>query len=308
MAAGIMQQTVNYDVVNWQGRKLPAGLDMPDKTIFMAPEFPSHFANLIMYPLETDPKQHLNQVAAALGMDAYSLRGRLSGRGYMALKRSPEVKEIASCVQVLNKSGYRARMIKDDTFFRVPAPRRVVGMEWSPNAVQFQLTGDVAPLAIARNEPVFCVLADLDSTRNMATVREKDAAAAPPPAQNFSFRALMDRTRIYHCDIFVPYRWLAVRVVTDRFSFACLGKQATEFSAENLAILLDRLAAFPLNLVWDDRYPETALFGLKAQIERATSEQMGASFGDTDTRVAPFNYYTRFRYILELANSFKCFL
>jgi hypothetical protein len=47
---------------------------------------------------------------------------------------------------------------------------------------------------------------------------------------------------------------------------------------------------------------------MRRQLEAASAaDKLGAKFGDKDNRESPFNFYSRFRYIIELASGFKCF-
>jgi len=300
---------MQIEVINWQGKRLPEGMDQPDKTLFLAREFPMRHANLIVYPLESDPQMHLEPLSALLGLDAYSLRGQLTGRGFMALARSESAEQVAQQAAELNKRGYGTRLLRDNMFFRIPAPRRVSGMTWAADGgASFTTAADAPPIEIPRGEPALAVIGDLAAPRHTARLREKDARAAPhPQGPAFSFKSILDSTRTYHCDLYFPYRWTALRIVTDNFNFTSLGAETETLAALNLAALLDKLAGGPLKLLWDDRFPETAALGMRRQVEAAArAEKIVLSLRE-DIDETQFNYYSRFRYILELAAGFKRF-
>jgi hypothetical protein len=299
---------MQIDVINWQGKRLPEGLDQPDKTLFLAPEFPQQHANLLLYPIEGDPKEHVKKIAGLLGQDEYTLRGQLTGRGFMALMRNQSVAPVAGAAAELNKLGYRTRLLRDNMFFRIPAPRRVSGLTWSDNGVSFTTAADAPPIDIARGEPAVAIIGDLEAPRQTARLRQNDARrSAQPGDPGFSFHSIVDRLRSYHCDLYFPYQWIALRIITDNFNFTCLGADVAQFAAQSLATLLDRLADGPLQIFWDDRFAETAAFGMRRQIESAArAEKIVLTLRD-DIDETQFHYYSRFRYILELASGFKCF-
>lgn len=295
------------EVINWQGKKVPAQHDQADKTIFVVEEVPQRNANLVMYPLESDPAGHFQKLGAFIRMDANMLKSRLSGRGFMMLTRSEKFEEVAACAGELNKAGYKARLMRDNMFFRIPAPHRVIGADFTAEGIDFRIAGSEQGISIPKGEPVFCVIGDLRSVKRLAEVKKSDKNPQPPPAP-FSFSKILEKTYSYYCDIYAPYRWLAVRIESDKFSFSSLGAAATASSSENLAKLLDRFAAFPLKMVWDDRFAETALIGMRPQFEMAASATSLASASLTaNADEIPFNFYSRFRYMLELACGLKCF-
>ena len=301
---------MQIEIINWQGRKLPEGMDQADKTLFLAPEFPARHSNLILHPLDGDPRSHVSHLSEMLGIDMLTLRGQLTGRGYMALARSDNAEHIARTVATLNAAGYRARMIRDNMFFRIPVPRRVSGLEWSADGgAAFTTSADAPAMAMPAAEPCFLVIADLAAPQRTAYLREHDGRQAPAGApREFSFHSIVDKTRTYYCDLYFPYQWAAFRIISDNFSYACLSDAAARYSAENLATLLDRLAAGRVQIVWDDRFPETAAFGMRRQIEAAAcADKIVTSLREgLDER--PFHYYSRLRYLLELASGFKCFV